>query len=123
MDTLDANRRRLRDKIRSKRNVRLGSDDAVTDDADNKDNNPMRHIKDSATREKLSRRVEAELTKVFGSDQDAMRIADGFIKNPMSALESSTRTLSHLSPEERTAVEALVNMSNGDEEEEAPPMQ
>jgi hypothetical protein len=116
----DANRKRLRDRIRNKRNQRLGTDDAVTDDSDI---NSALRINDPATREELSRRVEAELSKVFGSDPDAMKIAQDFINNPMSVLDSSTHTLSHLSTEERVAVESLVKMSEEEEEEEAPPMQ
>ena len=119
-DASDANRRRLRDKIRGKRNERLGTEDAATDDADN---NSMMRIQDPAIRDELSRRVEAELHKVFGSDPDAMKIAENYIKNPVSALESSTHTLSHLSTEEKLAVESLMKMSGGEDEEEAPPMQ
>tara|TARA_X000000368_G_scaffold403162_1_gene377846 strand:- start:458 stop:814 length:357 start_codon:yes stop_codon:yes gene_type:complete len=116
----DANRIRLRERIRNKRNQRLGTDDAVKDDSDI---SSVLRIQDPATREQLSRRVEAELRKVFGSDPDAMNVAQNFINNPMSALDSSTRTLPHLSTEERVAVESLVKMSEGEDDEEAPPMQ
>lgn len=116
----DANRKRLRERIRSKRNQRLGTEDAVTDDSDN---NSALRIQDPATREELSRRVEAELSKVFGSDPDAMKVAQSFINNPMSALDSSARALSQLSTEEKVAVESLVKMSGEDDEEEAPPVQ
>lgn len=120
MDSSGANRQRLREKIRNKRNERLGTEDAASDDSEG---SSMLRIQNPAMRDELSRRVEAELHKVFGSDPDAMKIASDFIKNPMSALESSARTLSHLSTEEQVAVESLVNMSKGEEEEEAPPMQ
>lgn len=116
----DANRKRLRERIRDKRNQRLGTDDAVKDDGDI---SSALRIQDLATREELSRRVGAELRKVFGSDPDAMKVAQNFINNPMSALDSSTRTLSQLSTEEKVAVESLVKMSGEDDEEEAPPMQ
>jgi hypothetical protein len=120
MDSSDANRRRLREKIRNKRNERRGTENAETD---NSENSSMLRIQNPATRDELSRRVEAELRKVFGSDPDAMKIASDFIQNPMSALESRARTLSHLSTEQQVAVESLVNMSEGEDEEEAPPMQ
>jgi len=116
----DANRRRLREKIRHKRNQRLGTEDATTDEPDA---SSTLRLEDPALRDELSRRVESELRKVFGSDPEAMRVADSFIKNPMSALDSSAGTLPHLSPEEKIAVESLVKMSEGEDEEEAPPMQ
>lgn len=120
MDSSDANRKRLREKIRNRRNHRLGTEDAATDDPDPCS---MLRLQDPATRVELSRRVEEELRKVFGSDPNAMRVAEQFIKNPMSALESSARTLSHLSKEERIEVESLLKMSTDEDEEEAPPMQ
>jgi len=118
MDSSDTNRRRLREKIRSKRNQRTGAEDAPADEADA---NSMLRLQDPATRDELSRRVESELRKVFGSDPNAMKIAEQFIQNPMTALDSSARTLSHLSTEEKIAVESLVKMSTEEEEEEAPP--
>lgn len=121
MDSSDANRRRLRDKIRNKRNQRLGTEeDAATEETDT---NPMLRLQDPATQAELSRRVQEEMRKVFGSDPDAMKVAEQFIQNPMSALDSSARTLSHLSNEEKIAVESLMKMSTEEEEEEAPPMQ
>jgi hypothetical protein len=116
----DANRKRLRGKIRNKRNQRLGTEDAA---ADGPDANSMLRLQDPATRDELSRRVEAELRKVFGSDPNAMKIAEQFVQNPMSVLESSARTRSHLSTEEKIVVESLMKMSTEEEEEEAPPMQ
>ena len=116
----DANRRRLREKIRNKRNQRLGAEDVGTDETDA---SSMLRLQDPATRAELSRRVETELRKVFGSDSDAMKVAEQFIQNPMSALDSSARTMSHLSAEEKIAVESLMKMSTEEEEEEAPPMQ
>lgn len=120
MDSSDANRRRLRERIRNKRNQRLGAEDEATDGPDA---NSMLRLQDPATREELSRRVEVELRKVFGSDPDAMRAAEQFVKNPLSALDSSARTLSHLSAEEKIAVESLMKMSTEEEEEAPPPMQ
>lgn len=120
MDSSDANRRRLREKIRDKRNQRLGTEDAAADDPDV---NPMMRLNDPATQQELSRRVETELRKMFGSDPDAMKVAEKFIQNPMSALDSSARTLSHLSTEEKKAVESLMKMSTEEDEEEAPPLQ
>ncbi len=120
MDSSDANRKRLRDKIRNKRNQRLGTEDAATEETDT---NPMLRLQDPATRAELSRRVQEEMRKVFGSDPDAMKVAEQFIQNPMSALDSSARTLSHLSTEEKIAVESLMKLSTDEEEEEAPPMQ
>lgn len=117
----DANRRRLREKIRNKRNQRLGAEEDVA--TDETDATSMLRLQDPATRAELSRRVETELRKVFGSDSDAMKVAEQFIQNPMSALDSSARTMSHLSAEEKIAVESLMKMSTEEEEEEAPPMQ
>lgn len=119
MDSSDANRQRLREKIRNKRNQRLGAED---DASNGTDANPMLRLQDPAKRDELSRRVQEELRKVFGSDPDAMKMAEQFVKNPMSALESSADTLSHLSTEEKVAVDSLMKMST-EEEEEAPPMQ
>lgn len=121
MDSSDANRRRLREKIRNRRNQRLGTEgDAAAEETDA---NSMLRLQDPATRVELSRRVEDEMRKVFGSDPNAMKVAEQFIKNPLSALDSSARTLSHLSNEEKIAVESLMKMSTEEEEEEAPPMQ
>lgn len=120
MDSSDENRKRLREKIRNKRNQRLGTEDAATGETDT---NPMLRLQDPATQAELSRRVQEEMRKVFGSDPDAMKVAEQFIQNPMSALDSSARTLSHLSTEEKIAVESLMKLSTDEEEEEAPPMQ
>ena len=120
MDSSDANRKRLREKIRSKRNQRLGAEDAATEETDT---NPMLRLQDPAQRIELSRRVEEEMRKVFGSDPNAMKVAEQFIKNPMSALDSSAGVLSHLTTEEKIAVESLMKMSTDEDEEEAPPMQ
>lgn len=116
----DANRKRLREKIRNKRNQRLGAEDAAEGETDT---GAMLRLQDPAARDQLSRRVEAELLKVFGSDPNAMKVAEQFIRNPMSALESSARARSQLSAEEKIAVESLMKMSTEEEEEEAPPMQ
>lgn len=120
MDSSDENRKRLREKIRNKRNQRLGTEDAATEETDT---NPMLRLQDPATQAELSRRVQEEMRKVFGSDPNAMKVAEQFIQNPMSALDSSARTLSHLSTEEKIAVESLMKLSTDEEEEEAPPMQ
>ena len=120
MDSSDANRKRLREKIRNKRNQRLGSEDAATEETDT---NPMLRLQDPATQTELTRRVEEEMRKVFGSDPNAMKVAEQFIQNPMSALDSSARTLSHLSAEEKIAVESLMKMSTDEDDEEAPPVQ
>lgn len=121
MDSSDENRKRLREKIRSKRNQRLGTEDETV--ADVSEANPMLQIQNPATRAELSRRVEEEMRKVFGSNPNAMKIAEEFMQNPMSALDSSARTLSHLSKEEKIAVESLMRMSTDEDEDEAPPMQ
>lgn len=121
MDSSDANRMRLREKIRKKRNQRLGTEEESV--AGTSDANPMLRLQDPATRVELSRRVEEEMRKVFGSDPNSMKVAEQFIQNPMSALDSSARTLSHLSAEEKIAVESLMKMSTDEDDEDAPPVQ
>lgn len=123
MDESDANRKRIRDKIRNKRNQRLGTNDAEDPEHSASDVKSMLQIQDPATRMALSRKVEAELRKVFGSDPDAMRVAQDFIDNPMSTIDAHARTLIQMSTEEKRAAEDLVKMSEEEEEEEAPPLQ
>lgn len=115
-------RQRLREKIRSKRNQRLGTTEEG--DTSNDSGDPsMLQMNDPATRIELSRRVESELRKVFGSDPDAMNVAQQFIDDPMSVMKSHTDSLSNLSKEEKMAVESLMKVTEEDDDEEAPPMQ
>ena len=114
MENPDVQRKRLRDKIRSKRNERLGTGDAVAA------NESMLKINDPATRVELSRRVETELRKVFGTTPDAMTMAQSFIDNPMAAVHAA---MPSMSAEEKRAVDSLLKPPNEDDDEEAPPMQ
>lgn len=118
----EVKRQRLREKIRSKRNQRLGTTEEG--DTSNDSGDPsMLQMNDPATRIELSRRVESELRKVFGSDPDAMNVAQQFIDDPMSVMKSHTDSLSNLSKEEKMAVESLMKVTEEDDDEEAPPMQ
>lgn len=113
----DEHRKKLREKIRAKRDKRLGADDEEAVDY----GSGLLHVKDGKMHEELSRRVEAELKKVFGMHPEAMEVAQKYINNPMAALKQTDLMSSHFSREEREAVESLVKLSKGDEEEEAPP--
>lgn len=119
MDSSDENRKRLRQKIRNMRNNRVGTSN---EPPENPEINSLLRVQDPAKREELSRRVEAELHKVFGSDPDAMKVAEPFIKDPMSVFKSSTDMLSKLSTEEREAIQSLMMTTTEENEEEAPPM-
>lgn len=110
-------RKKLREKIRAKRDKRLGMDDE--DEVD--DDNGLLHIQDGRMKEELSKRVETELKKVFGMHPEAMEMAQQYINDPMTALKQGGMISSNLSKEEKEAVESLVKLSDGDEDEEAPP--
>ena len=112
----DEHRKKLREKIRAKRDKRLGVDDEETGDGGG-----LLHVKDGRMREELTRRVEAELKKVFGMHPEAMEVAQQYINDPMAALKQKDIMSSNLSSEEKEAVESLVKLSEGDEEDEAPP--
>jgi hypothetical protein len=91
MDSSDDARKRLRDKIRAKKNQRSGSAPPELPS----------HEKDPKLNKELSQKVEAELKKAFGSDEEMMKLAKPFIDNPLSVIASPEDFLSSLSTEER----------------------
>lgn len=111
-------RRRLREKIREKRDKRIGMDGG---EEDVEDGGGLLNLKDGRMREELSRRVEAELEKVFGMHPEAMQLAQQYINDPLAALKQKDIVSSDLSKEEREAVDSLIKLSEGDGEDEAPP--
>lgn len=131
MDTSeDAKRKRLREKIRSKRDQRVGGDKGATSSNGTARNNPLGSITDPVLQKELSERVETELRKMFGSDPEAMSMAREFIDNPMSAL-SEIEGGTPLTAEELSTMGNIMKMprvvENGegmeDDDEEAPPGQ
>tara|TARA_B110001450_G_scaffold255469_1_gene283118 strand:+ start:38804 stop:39178 length:375 start_codon:yes stop_codon:yes gene_type:complete len=120
----DDTRQRLRDKIRHKRDVRCGTTETA-ESSDNTTDNPFPRINDPATRAELSRRVEEEMRRIFGSDPETMRIAQRFIDDPISVLKPNNMDTDeqHLSEGEKTAIESRMKISQEEDDEEAPPMQ
>lgn len=111
----DEHRKKLREKIRAKRDKRLGVDDEMDDEGG------LLHVAGGRMREELSRRVETELKRVFGMHPEAMEVAQQYINDPMAALKQRDIMSSNLSTKEREAVESLIKLSEGDEDDEAPP--
>ena len=109
-------RKKLRDKIRTKRDKRVGIDG----DLEEGDRGSLQ-VHDVRLKDEISRRVEVELRKVFGDHPEAMQMAQQYINDPMAVLRNNDAVPSDLSADEKRVVDSLVKLSEGDEEDEAPP--
>ena len=111
-------RDRLREKIRAKRERRLGGAESSVEKEEESAPRLGANLGAEKRRE-LSCKVEAELKRIFGCDPEAMKIAQTFIDDPLSVLTSSTDET--VVPEEtRRTYEQLLGMEAVDEDE-APP--
>ena len=118
MDGSSSNRDRLRDKIRAKREQRLGGTADVSSVDEDEEPPRLGANLGAEKRRELSRKVESELTRIFGGDPDAMKMAREFIDDPLSVLTQSTDGA--MSPGEMETLERCIG-SDAADEDEAPP--
>jgi hypothetical protein len=81
----------------------------------------LSQINDPLKRQEVSKRVETELRKIFGDDPEAMKLAQQFIDNPMSALVPDNTSPPSRSTNVNTTAESRAHMTQEDDDEEAPP--